>query len=116
MSNVLPLQDKISVSSDENTEIRLLITDFGDGYQQRSAAGINNTRKTLSIVHEFLDSTDSATLRSFYQSKTAGQIITVTGPFDSTSRNYFLEGFSETATQGGSLRTFTANLRQVFDT
>ena len=112
----LPLQDKISVSSDESVNIKLLISDFGDGYQQRSADGINNTVKLLSIVHEFLESTDAGTLRTFYQNNSAGQIVTITGPFDATNRNYFLESYAETATQGGTLRSFTANFRQVYDT
>lgn len=62
----LPLQDKISQNSNKETEYRTLVTNFGGGYTQRAADGINFRREKWSLIFEGLDATERQTLRDFF--------------------------------------------------
>ena len=99
-----------SVSSSVNIETRMTVLEFSDGYSQRIPDGPNNLRRTYTIVHENLDTTDADLLREWYEFYSKGQTIQAsTAPTDGTLRNYYIREFNEDRS-GPLLHTFTAVL------
>lgn len=99
-----------SITSQVETENRMTVLDFSDGFSQRIPDGPNNLRRIYTIVHENLNETDADLLREWYEFYSKGQTITApTAPTDNTTRNYFIREFSETLS-GPLLHTFTAVL------
>jgi len=99
-----------SVNSTVDTENRMTIINFSDGFSQRIPDGPNNLTRIYTIVHENLDTTDSNLLREWYEFYSKGQTITApTSPTDGTTRNYYIREFKEVLS-GPLLHTFTAVL------
>mgnify|MGYP003126560564 CR=1 FL=1 len=99
-----------SVNSTVETEIRMDILEFGDGFSQRIPDGPDNLRRIYTIVHENLNTTDASLLREWYEFYSKGQTITApTKPTDGTTRNYYIKEFNEQRS-GPILHTFTAVL------
>ena len=85
----LPLQTLISEGSSVDTEIRLLTTSFGDGYNQRTADGINHNRRRMKVIHKYLSASEADTLRDFYELYSDGTSIDCdTLPTDSDPRSW----------------------------
>ena len=99
-----------STASTVETETRMTVIEFGDGYSQRIPDGPDNLRRTYTIVHENLDTTDANLLREWYEFYSKGQTITApTAPTDGVTRNYYIRDFNEQRS-GPLLHTFTATL------
>ena len=99
-----------SVNSTVDTENRMTIINFSDGFSQRIPDGPNNLTRIYTIVHENLDTTDANLLREWYEFYSKGQTITApTSPTDGTTRNYYIREFKEVLS-GPLLHTFTAVL------
>jgi len=100
-----------------NTNPRTIKTEFGDGYQQVIADGINFLPRSGTLEHPLIDNATAATLLAFLRSNSAGQVVTIknlmedpTGAstlnvrivnwshsFDGITQNYsvnFIEAFS----------------------
>jgi len=99
-----------SLSSTVETENRMTVLEFSDGFAERIPDGPANLRRIYTIVHENLNTTDADLLREWYEFYSKGQTITApTAPTDNTTRNYYIREFSETLS-GPLLHTFTAVL------
>tara|TARA_R110002020_G_scaffold21729_4_gene73802 strand:- start:450 stop:800 length:351 start_codon:yes stop_codon:yes gene_type:complete len=115
MANV-PLQDQIVEGSSVSTDSRILVANFGDGYNQRTPDGINHLRRTMTIQHKYLTATDATTLRDFYEANGNGvKVGCDTKPTDGTTRNWYIDSWSESIEGGGNLHNFSATLVQVFE-
>lgn len=99
-----------STASTVETETRMTIVEFSDGFSQRIPDGPENIRRIYTIIHENLDTTDADLLREWYEFYSKGQTIQApTAPTDNTTRNYYIRSFNEQRS-GPLLHTFTAVL------
>ena len=97
-SNILPSPTDVnsnvisvgpSVASAVDTETRMTIVDFSDGFSQRIPDGPDNLRRIYTVIHENLNTTDADLLREWYEFYSKGQTIQApTAPTDNTTRNY----------------------------
>jgi phage-related protein len=118
-SNILPSPTDVnsnvisvgpSVASAVDTETRMTIVDFSDGFSQRIPDGPDNLRRIYTVVHENLNTADADLLREWYEFYSKGQTIQApTAPTDNTTRNYYIREFNEQRS-GPLLHTFTAVL------
>lgn len=116
MPDSVPLQDQIVEGSSVSTDARILVANFGDGYNQRTPDGINHLRRTMTIQHKYLTATDANTLRTFYEDNGNGVAVACnTKPTDDSARNWYIDSWSESIEGGGNLHNFSATLVQVFE-
>lgn len=89
-------RSNIDASASEKLEFNVYKVQFGDGYQQRSAAGINNVRKVIDFTFTALSDDDADLIKNFlYQMKGSAE------PFyfkfyKDIERLYTCESFSNT--------------------
>lgn len=96
-----------SPSSSVETQVRLIETEFSDGYSQRIPDGVNNLRRVYNVVFENLDTADSATLRNWLTTYSQGEtVVALTHATDNVSRNWYIRNWDETLS-GPITRTFT---------
>jgi len=99
-----------SPSSSVETQVRLIETEFSDGYSQRIPDGVNNIRRVYNVVFENLDSADSTTLRNWLTTYSQGEtVVALTHATDNVSRNWYIRNWDETLS-GPVHRTFTFSL------
>lgn len=104
-----------SQASSKSTAVDMLKMNFGNGYEQRVANGINYMRDKWAVSWEGLNVTDRNTVISFLNSISAGDYFTWTTPFDSVSKKFVLDGDWTLTDNGGVVFTINAQFRQVFD-
>ncbi len=61
----LPLQDHIAEQSEIAVTYNTLSAQFGDGYEQTAAAGINNKQKTWSVTYNTMDESTANTVLNY---------------------------------------------------
>lgn len=115
MSQSLPLQSKLSTATSYSSEPRHRTVEFGDGYIQRSSWGPYAGRRKLSVVHEHLSQTESATLIAFYEDRhdDSDSISIPVNMLLDTAGTYYLESYDVNMTSN-QLRTITASMTEVF--
>lgn len=71
----------------KSVEPRVLINNFGDGYRQRAADGINNVRQTWTV--EFIGSTTNIDIYdAFFEARKGYDAFDWTPPHESTARKF----------------------------
>ena len=115
MAQALPFQSKLSTSTSYSSEPRHRTVEFGDGYIQRSPWGPYAGRRSLSVVHEHLNQSDSATLIAFYEDRhdDSDSISIPVNVLLDTAGTYYLESYDVNMTSN-QLRTITASMIEVF--
>lgn len=110
----ISLSDASPPSGDKSA--RVLRTDFGDGYSQRAAHGINNIDDRWSITSIPLSSSDLQTLSSFFSTHGGYQAFYWTPPDSSTPLKFTCEKWSVSGIEGsGGKYQLSATLRREFD-
>ena len=104
-----------SQASNRTTTPDILKMNFGNGYEQRMANGINYLRDNWQVSWEGLNVTDRNKVVTFLQSISAGDYFTWTTPFDGASKKFVLDGGWSMSDNGGVVFTINATFRQVFD-
>jgi phage-related protein len=61
-----------SVGASAEPKIKLFEAEFGDGYTQRSPAGLNHIRETWDLKFELLTAAESASIRAFLNARGGG--------------------------------------------
>jgi phage-related protein len=114
MPAALPLTDRISQSSTKKRINRVIRCQFGDGYEQARADGINNKIDTWELMFEALTTTDRATLTSFLDGIGGWDYFTWTPIGEGSSKKFkVVDGFTETPLSG-NLYTITFTAKQFF--
>jgi phage-related protein len=94
---------------------RLIRTSLGDGNQQVTADGINWLEVSGTLQHPLLDSATASTLRTFLQTNTAGQVVSIVNWMQdyngSTTLNVILTGWRESF--DGVTYNFDVNYEKV---
>ncbi len=107
--NILPSQ-----SSTYEQEFRVTRADFGDGYTQRSADGLNNTPRTLNLTWELNSASEIATIETFLRARGGAETFDYTPPSESVQLKWTCGGFTKTP-GNGLYSTLTAVFNQEFD-
>jgi phage-related protein len=114
MPAALPLSTEISQASSASTEFRILRSQYGNGYDQRVADGINSTKQTWSAQWDNLNSTDFSTLITAFDTAKGVDYFTWTPPGSGSSKKFIVLSYSITA-KSGTIYDVSASLEQVFD-
>ena len=101
-------------SSNKQTETRVLEANFGDGYSQRAADGINNVIDVWSLEWVALDSTNYQEIETFLRDRGGWDSFDFTPPGESTSKKFVCKQWN-TSHHGNNLYSISATFRQVFD-
>ena len=95
-------------------EMRVLTTDFGDGYNQRSVDGINATRLAYSISWTNIDTTRKNTLQTFLESTYGVESFKWTPP-DMSTELLWVNDFPTVTPIAAGVWSISVVLKQVFD-
>lgn len=111
----LALSDKISQSATGGVKFRIIKSQFGDGYSQRTPDGINNRLESWNLVWDNITEADKFTLVSQFDSIGGSDYVTWTS-FNGTVGKWILgeDGYSFSL-KGGNIWSVTAQITQVFD-
>lgn len=82
-------------SPGESVSFEVRTVDFGDGYTQRSAKGINNKVRKWSLVWQHENSEDVATIKSFLDSQSGHRPFFWTAPGDGSPSIWTCVGYTE---------------------
>jgi phage-related protein len=108
----LPFEPKRDGSIKKSVTPRVLRNDFGDGYSQRAADGLNYVPQVWELKWE-LNGTDSDTLIAFFESIGGHTTFEWTPPRGSVGK-YILQEWSE-APYGTYVNIITARISQEYD-
>lgn len=108
-----PFENRISQASTAELDQKIVVAEYGDGYQQRAAIGINSIFQKWSVQVNYLTLTDRNTMVSFYNAH--GRVISFdwTPPNGTAGKFVFADPLTETST--GNLYNFSMTLLQVFE-
>ena len=99
-----------------NTKTRILVNNFGDGYRQRAADGLNPTLKEYDVGWIGSD-TDIKELVDHFEEREGYQDFTWTPPDNSSEYKWTCEEWSrvQISDTGDGIAKLTAHFRQEFD-
>ena len=113
MTDTLP---DIAVSYGANgvTEFGVLEADFGDGYSQRAADGLNSKKINWSVTWENRPDADIDSLYDFLIAKLGYEAFFWTAPDESSPRKWIARGLTRTPVATG-FSTLRTEFEEVFD-
>ncbi|HEV7251666.1 MAG TPA: phage tail protein [Mesorhizobium sp.] len=95
-------------------ELKLNEVEFGDGYTQTTAAGMNHLRQVATLNWELLEPAEKADLVAFLTARKGFETFTYTIPGEATALNWTCKQWSVQA-RPASLYSLTATFRQSFE-
>lgn len=108
-----PFPNKISQASTSTLDQKAFVSQYGDGYQQRAAVGINNQFYRWDVQINYLSLADRAIMVSFWQAH--GRVVSFdwTPPNGTAGKYVFVEPLVETSQ--GNVYSFSMVMQQVFE-
>lgn len=103
-----------SYSAAEQTNLRTLEAQFGDGYSQRAADGLNSVQRAWSLTWQARPTADIDTLYDFLIDKLGFEAFYWTAPGDVQRKWICKEPISRTPISTGH-ETLECQFEQVFD-
>lgn len=100
--------------SSEQFSTRILRSDFGDGYSQRAADGLNAIRRSWNLTFNNLTATEAEALVQFFIARGGTDIIDWQPVGYGVSKKFTCESWTRTPIAGG-YATVSANLKEEFD-
>lgn len=97
----------------DTPELKLLKSEFGDGYTQATAAGLNHIRRVVSASWDVLAREERDQIATFFRERAGYQPFYYRMPGDDTAEKWTVEQWSDTAIDGGCF-SITATFRQSF--
>lgn len=91
----------------------VLQANFGDGYEQTAATGLNSVRGVYQVNWDLLSQDDRDLIEAFFATHLGSQAFQYTFPDESTPRKFKCKTW--TRGNNGGLFTLRAELREVFD-
>lgn len=113
MALPFPLAIGPTQSASRSSATRVLRADFGDGYSQRAADGINSVRDTYTLSWEGLTRTDATTCDTFLRNRGGYEAFLWTPPGGSEKKWVCSEWQVRHAT--ATLEHLSATFVEVFD-
>ena len=102
-----------STGSDEKRSYKVRKTNFGDGYQQRVADGLNSARTVWNLSFQGLTTTDANTVEAFIEARGGHESFYWTPPNGSQGR-WVCEGLSRVE-EGNAHASISVQFVQSFD-
>lgn len=99
------------IGTSRKEKIRTKSNDFGDGYAQCIADGLNTHEQELSLEWDYLTATDADTIEAFFVDQNATPFL-YTLPGESAAKKWRCVEWSSTYQQLGG-RSITATLTKV---
>jgi phage-related protein len=103
-----------SVGATNKPKVKILKADFGDGYSQSAADGVNNIRAEFSLTWEVLTSTDADTIEGFLTTQGGYQPFYWSAPGKTTAQKWTCETWERTFNRAGWV-SIKATLTQSFN-
>jgi phage-related protein len=107
------LSREIEKDSGVEPEPNILKAPFGDGYEQRAAAGLNNVRDVYDCRIS-LETSETNTLIEFFRARGGYQAIEWTPPGETTERKFVCEKWKKIYS-GPTWQTIAFTMREIFD-
>ena len=102
--------------STQTIKRRVLTTQFGDGYTQRTGDGLNTIIREWSLRWENLPKADTDTIENFFLALADGESFDWTPPESVTSYRWVIKDDTWTRSKVGfETETFTITFQQNFD-
>ena len=114
MVTFVPPINPIYRSSNDQVSPRTLIAQFGDGYEQRAADGLNSLERDVNLVFDNLTVAQTDTVIAFFEARGGNEAFDYTLPWESTLRQFRVESW-RTTPKSFDTNTVTARFREVFD-
>lgn len=95
-------------------EVKVLAADFGDGYRQRAADGLNNIRDTFAFAWEALPAADADAIVAFLKARLGTEAFLYTPPGESAPRKFTCTKWARKRVRF-SYHQITATFVEVFD-
>jgi phage-related protein len=114
MPAALPAQDKISQQTTSQTTYKVITSQYGNGYSQRTADGINNNQATVSVIWDNVSLTDFTTIVTALDAAYGVDYFTWQQPGDAASKKWIVSQYSRSILSN-NVFSVSASLAQVFD-
>jgi phage-related protein len=99
-------------------ELRAIVTQFGDGYEQISEEGINNVidKITLNCVFSPSQVIEADRLKDFLTRHGSAKVFLWQKPWETTTKKWRIESYNQAtkSSSGSWIHTFTIKLKQSF--
>ena len=103
-----------SASTTQTRSPKIYLAEYGDGYEQRAAAGINTRRLEASVSWDGLTHSHANIILQFFEARGAHEPFTYTLLPDTVNRRWVCSSFGRAEIDShGS--TVSASWREVFD-
>jgi phage-related protein len=108
----------IGTGSNTQFQVKSLVTDFGDGYQEITPNGINFIVQAGNIQHPLITTAEAATVRNFLKQHVGRNSVVsipnlMVDPTGATTLNVYLLSWQEA--YDGHLFTITVSYREAFN-
>ena len=103
-----------SLNYSKATKARIRRADFGEGYSQRVAAGLNSIKREVSLNFEGLSSSQADDIETFLIARGGAEVFYYTLPDEGSARKWICEEWVR-GPQAGILRSISMTLEEVFD-
>ena len=97
----------------DTPEIKILKSEFGDGYTQASPQGLNHIRKVVEATWDVLDRAERDYIIDFFMERAGCQPFWFQMPHDDAATKWTVETWSDTVISGDYHR-IAATFRQSF--
>lgn len=104
----------ITTGTSAPTKPRVRKAEFGDGYIQRSADGINSVRRTSTVKITTISFDDAETIESFFRARRGVEAFWWTFPVENVARKWVCESWTVTAPNPVHV-DIQAEFTEVFD-
>lgn len=98
----------------KNVRPRVLIAEFGDGYRERAADGINTLPESFSLKWTNIVTADATLLEDFFKARAGVEAFKWTPPDEGSEKVYTCPRWSKSPTAFG-FYNMTAEYQQEFD-
>ena len=104
-----------SYGAQKSSKPKMRMTQFGDGYEQRTTFGLNQNPKEWSLTWQNITEANADTIETFLDARAAdGASFDWTPPDTATSYKWVCQQWDKTIPYTGRA-TITATFRQVFE-
>ena len=97
----------------DTPEIKILKSEFGDGYTQASSQGLNHIRQVVEATWDVLDRAERDQIIAFFKERAGYQPFYYRMPHDDAETKWTVETWSDTVISAGYHRV-AATFRQSF--
>lgn len=95
--------------------MRSIDVQFGDGYSQRAADGLNGVARTFQLTWSKLTAAQAQTIEDFFLAAEGYIAFDWAGSRDAVTRKYIVRNYQRNELAVPGFDTMTATLEQVFD-